>query len=268
MKTKLTIFTAVASLLVSSLSTQATLSVVDVGLIKTNLLNAKRDFAEQLLHGQRALEQIQHLRSQIDQIDDYLDRFGDPKSISIEVFNEAVGFLKEVELTRTTNEILKDLKGEEVFQVDTTSPYSAVSKEIVVDGNVIENRNANVFAPEVAVQRAFSNYQRVQVSVLSRRQKLKAELEKNLQQIKRAATASEVQKLNIITRNIEAQLALTDRELQFAANEAILQNQRNQLNRQIQAKVRVQNERTSLRVTQKRNVQLYQFPSQPIPFKR
>ena len=251
---------------VASVGLSGTVPVVDAGLIKTNLLNAKRDFAEQLVHGKRALEQIQHLRSQIAQVDRYLDRFGDPKAVSIESFNDAVRFLKDSGLTTSTQEILKDIRGEEVFQNGGVS--MSPSRDILIDGRAVEQRKVEVFKPEVAAQRSFFNYGRVQESVLLRRETLKAELERNLDRVKRATTASEVQKLAIITRNLEAQLALTDRELQFAANEALIQVQRNQVDSQIRAKAQVQEERVRFRVAQKRNVQLYQFPSKPIPFKR
>ena len=255
-------------LLISVVSSEAAVAVVDIGLIQTNLANAKRDLVEQIAHGKRALEQIQHLRSQIRQIDDYLDRFGDPKSISIETFNEVVGFLKNVELAKSTDEILKGLKGDEIFDNSGPSPYSTVSSDIIVDGETVARRDSEVFAPEVAARRSFEHYNAVQTSVLSRRQELKVELERNLQQVRRATTASEVQKLDIITRNLEAQLALLDRELQFASTEALIQFQRNQVEAEIRNKVRVQEERAKLRVSQERNVQLYQFPTTPIPFKR
>lgn len=263
---KMTLLASLCWLSVASEGSCGTLPVVDVGLIKTNLLNAKRDFAEQLVHGKRALEQIQHLRSQIEQVDRYLDRFGDPKSVSIDTFNDAVGFLKDAGVISTTQEILKDLSGEEVFKKRNAS--QPLSRDIVIDGSRVEQRRTKVFEPEVAAQRSFSHYSEVQESVLSRREKLKSELERNLERVKRATTASEVQKFGIITRNLEAQIALTDRELQFAANEALIQVQRNQVDSQIRAKARVQEERSRFRVAQKRNVQLYQFPSKPIPFKR
>jgi len=266
MKKILSLLASALWLLMVSVSSGGTLPVVDVGLIKTNLLNAKRDFAEQLIHGKRALEQIQHLRSQIAQVDRYLDRFGDPKSVSIDTVNEAVVFLKDSGVITSTKEILKDLSGDEVFYGQGTS--QPLSQDIVIDGNSLERRYSKVFEPEVAARRSFSHYSKVQESVLYRRQKLKSELERNLERVKLAATASEVQKLAIITGNLEAQIALTDRELQFAANEVLIQVQRNQIDSQIRAKARVQEERARFRVAQKRNVQLYQFPSKPIPFKR
>jgi len=249
-------------------ATSAAMPVVDVGLIQTNLFNAKRDLAEQIIQGQRALEQIQHLRSQIEQVDDYLDRFGDPESITLEVFNEVVGFLKEIELAKTTTEIQEGMKEDEVFQTQDFSPYSEVSPNIVIDGEAVSQRDAKVFAPEVAARRAFAHYHSVQESVLQRRQELKAELERNLQQVKQATTSSEVQKLDIITRNLEAQLALVDRELQFASNEALIQFHRNQVEAQVQAKARLQEERARHRVAEQRNAQLYQLPNSPIYFKR
>ena len=266
MKMKMTIVAGLSWLAFALEGFAGAIPVVDVGLIKTNLLNAKRDFAEQLVHGQRALQQIQHLRSQIEQVDRYLERFGDPRSITLETFNDAVRFLNQSGILTSTSEILRDIRGEEVFQQrDSIQP---LSREITIDGRNVGQRKTAVFEPEVAVQRSFTHYRDVQESVLSRREQLKTELERNLARVNRATTASEVQKLGIITRNLEAQLALTDRELQLAANEALIQVQRNQVDAQIRAKARVQDERARFRIAQKRNVQLYQFPSKPIPFKR
>ena len=69
MKMKMTIVAGLSWLAFALEGFAGAIPVVDVGLIKTNLLNAKRDFAEQLVHGQRALQQVQHLRSGADERD-------------------------------------------------------------------------------------------------------------------------------------------------------------------------------------------------------
>lgn len=104
-------------LLVSTISTAA-LPVVDAGLIATNLHNAKKDLLEQLLQGDTQEDQLKQLHTQINQVDDFLNRLGKLEDVNdLPGFNkDAEAFLKELERNLPSFEIIRDLDPEELFR--------------------------------------------------------------------------------------------------------------------------------------------------------
>ena len=258
----------VALWLALSGAASATISVIDINSIRTNLLNAKQALAEQVLHGKHQLEQIRHLVRQIEQADNYLKRLGDPKSVSLSTFNEAVGFLNELDFSKSSEDIIEGLSGEEIFSATPHSPHKAITPEIIIDGRAVALRDTTVFTPEVAERRTHTHYRDVRASALRQRARIKKEIEATLGQLRAASTASEVAKLNTLLRALESNLAANDREVSFAANEVLTRHLENEMERRVQSKARVQREREALRLGTKNDLQFYRLPTTPLKFKR
>ena len=144
----------------------------------------------------------------------------------------------------------------------------AANPDIIVDGKAVAKRNAEVFTPEIAARRSLDHYREVRSSALQQRKRIKAEIETSLQQLRIASTSSEVAKLNTLIRALEAQLSANDREIQFAASEVLTRHLHNQVEEQIQAKARVQQQRATLKVGTKKDLRFYRLPSKPLFFKR
>jgi len=247
---------------------EAVRPVVDLKLIRMNLLNARRALAEQVVHGTRQVEHIQKTITQIRQLDSYLERFGDPEKVTLAAFNEAVGFLEELGFNKTSEEISRDIQGREIFQQSTDSPYTPLSANIVLEGEVVATRDTEVFKPEVAARRSLTHYREVRSRVLDNRQRIMAEIETSLKQLKAASTASEVSKLNILIRTLESQLEASDREMAFAANEVMTRYFQNLVEERVEEKARVQKERETLRHSVEKDIQTYRLPTRPLYFKK
>lgn len=255
-------------LLVSTISTAA-LPVVDAGLIATNLHNAKKDLLEQLLQGDTQEDQLKQLHTQINQVDDFLNRLGKLEDVNdLPGFNkDAEAFLKELERNLPSFEIIRDLDPEELFRAKSGSPYKPVDKDIVIGGEKAGEINGMTVRPELAARRAAEHYERVRSEVLTKRSTLKDELDASVRLVRDATTAAEVQKLTAVINAIQTQLAATDSDLRFASDELSARYFQNKIEEDIQQKVGVQTDRAALTSGMRKYLDLFKLPSEPALFK-
>ncbi len=250
-------------------SSFSALSVVDVGLISTNLKNAKRDLLEQLLQGVTQEQQLQQLLAQIRQTDDFLKRLGKLEEVDdLPGFRlEAEAFLKELELNLPSFEIIRDIDPEELFHKGNNSPYDTIEKDILIDGEKVAEVDGEIVKPELAARRAVEHYQQVKSEVLRKRSLLKGELESSMRQIRDAATTAEVQKLTAVINGLNTQLSATDSDLHFAANELTARYYQNKIEEDIRKKVDTQQDRAALKSGMRKHLNLFKLPSEPLIFK-
>jgi hypothetical protein len=206
-----------------------------LGLIKTNLFNAKRDLAQQILQEANQKTQILKLANQIRQLDDYLQRFGKPEDVELEALGEVFKFLQSLEINKTSREISKDFDPEEMFREVPNRPYRKLERGIVVDGKVVAERDSQVYAPEVVARRSLEHFRDVQAAALKKRSSVKKQISLNFQKLEQAETSSEVQKLAIVIGGLQSQLAATDSEIQFAASEATTRYYQHQIEKDVKS---------------------------------
>lgn len=265
MKPLLFLSLAVIALLQPS---QAAISVIDISQIRSNLFSAQRQLTQTIIQGKNQIEQIRQLARQIQQAQTHLERLGDPGKVTIRTLNDALIFLNRLELNLSSEDIINGLDAEEIFAARPPGPYQAVDREIRVNGEVIAQREASPFAPEVAARRSFSHYRQVRAATLERRRAIKQELETTLRQLSTASTASEIQKLNVVIRNLEAQLAATDREISFAASEAATRFYESEVEKKVQLEAERQAKQAAFKTAADNASRFYRLPSQPVLFKR
>lgn len=238
------------------LQSLAGLAVVDVGLISTNLQNAKRDLIEQVF-------QEGNQQEMIGQIDEYLDILGHPGKVDLELINKILKFLGVVGVSLDSEEIIRDLDENEIFVNKAGTPYEAVQQDIVVGGEVVAQIDPKAFKAEVATRRTVQHYRDVRSEVLKQRSELKTELSQLLLKLRAADTDSEVQKLSIVAKALDTQLAAIDREIAFAADEVMSRWVELQLEEKIQAKAQIQKDRAAARIATEKDLQFYRLPSSP-----
>ncbi len=247
---------------------QAAVSVIDITQIRSNLFSAQRQLAETIIHGKNQIEQIRQFAQQIEQAQTHLKRLGDPRKVTIQTLNEALMFLNRLELNLPSDKITEGLKSDEIFASPRSSPYQTVERDIRVNGKVIGRRDAEPFTPEVATRRSLSHYRQVRGATLERRRIIKRELEASLRQLSQASTASETQKLNVVTRNLESQLAAVDREIAFATSEVETRFYESQVEKEIQIKADRQAKQAAFKAAADNAARFYRLPNRPTLFKR
>lgn len=262
------IFLFACVLLFTAPAAQAVYPVQDISLIRTNILNARRDLAEQILQGTRQVQQIKALYERVQQAQTHLERLGDPRKVTLETVEEALDFLKLLNLSLNSEGLTQDVRGAELFERGDAPLTGSIPRSIVINGEAVADTDASVFLAEAAAHRANQHYEKVRDTALENRARIKAAMSRTLQQVQHATTSSEVQKLGIVLRSLESQLAANDREIDFASSAQLAAYLRQQNEKDIAAKLTVQREREGLRVSTERDLRLYEISTKTVPFKR
>lgn len=244
-------------------------SVTDALLIKTNISNARRDLVEQLLQFENGAVQIEQLIAQVKQAEDLLTRLGKPDSIrDLPGFGREINaFLREIERSLPSFEIVREIDPNEAFEHDEKSPYGPIKKEIIIDGEKVGEVDARTIIPELAERRTIRHYQDVRASVLEKRAQLKGDLELTMTRLRNASTTAEVDKLNAVINGLKTQLAVNDSDMQFAASEVATRHYQNLNEEGIRKKVQIQKDRADLTKGMKDHLDFFVLPSKPALFK-
>ena len=243
----------------------AGLPVTDSGLIATNKANATRDYAEQLLHEVNQQAQILRLAKQIQQLDNYLERFGNPATVAeLKGLDQLEDLLRLPQSNRRSDDLISDLDGAEVFENE--SVYRSTPEEVVLDGETVGERDTQWYKPEAAANRSLEHYREVRSSVLQRREIIRAEIAQAMAQVRNAQTSSEVQKISVVMTGLKAELDAIDREMEFAASEATARMFQNEVQRKIERKAEVEASRAKLREGTRRDAETYRLVWPPVLF--
>lgn len=255
--------------LISLLPSIGGLAVTDWALITTNVQNAKRDLIEQLLQADNQIQQIRHLLSRVKQAEDLLQRMGRPDQITdLPGFGREVNeFLKQIERSLPSFEIIREIHPDEVFQTNKNSPHETISKDIRINGRKIGEADGKTVLPELATKRTIAHYQDVRASVLKKRSQLKLELDRTVKRLQNASTTAEVDKLNAVVNALQIQMSANDADMEFAANEVMTRHFENLNQDRIRQKIQIQKDRADLKEGMKNHLNFFELPNRPPLFK-
>ncbi len=243
------------------------LPVVDTLAIASQRLTAERDYLEQLVHGLEQADQTLKLVDEIKRLDTLLERHGDPGTIKdLEGLEELYRQLKTAPVLQLPELKVTDLKPDEIFRSLDSQLHPKLEKDIILDGKVEATRDEQIYHPEVAERRSLENYQKVKASVLTRREQLRQSMAGTVKAIQNAPTTSEVQKLSAVLVGLQAELQSADHELDFAAGEVQAQVSANTTEKEILRKAAVERERAILRVSTRKDAEIYKLFTTPIHF--
>ena len=265
MKVFILIIFVLAALLGVGTQVQAAYPVIDVRAIYTEVVNSRRDLAQQITQVQNQRQQILQLTSQIAQLDDYLDRFGNPAQIQLQELKDLYQLVRELPVSKSSKE-LKRLLSDDILFVEQDL-YDPISKDIIVDGEIVTSRDASPYQPNLAARQGFMEYHQLQNEALDKREAIDRDLQVALRKLESASTASEVEKLAVVIGSLNAQRAEVSREIDLAASTAMTRHLQNQAEAEIARKARDQEQRVSLKVGMRKSLNTYRFPSGPTLFK-
>lgn len=240
------------------LQLHAALPVVDAGNIHTQLIVAKRDLLEQVLQETNQQSQILHQIEQIRQVDQYLERFGDPSNVDLELIQAALKLLEEVGLLKTGDEITENITRDDLES--NQSVYADIGPEIMVHGKALKPREIDPLKPDLAARKTYAYYDTVLSESLKRREVLQTELSDIYRQLKTANTDSEVQKLQVAATNIQSQLDLLHADVELAAQEAQIRQIRNESEQELARKAHAQNSMADLQASFRELPATYKLP--------
>lgn len=232
---KKTILLALAALLPFAQPTRA-ITVWDPGLASLTQANHLKEITQFLEMVGNQVEQLKTLQSQLEQVTEYVDRFGDPESLlDITGVDQLLDDLKFEGLGKNTTELRKSASGESAINYDGGGIYKKVPQK--TESEVKVTRNPDNYKQYAAVHEAAKNFATVHDDVQERRTELKKTIGETTTALEASTTDAETQKLTGVLVAQSAQLQAIDRELQFATYQVVLQDieNRNEEARQSQA---------------------------------
>jgi len=210
--------------------------VTDIGAYAISEKNHLTELAQFLEMVSNQVEQITTLNDQLDQLTTYVDRFGDPDALKdIVGVDDFLDSLKDNGVVKNIKTLRQAADGKKAISYTASGLYKEISEQ--TQGGTSVTRNTGDYKKFAAVHEASKNYREVHEDVQERRTALKGDIAETTQALENSATDAETQKLTGVLVAQSAQLESIDRELNFAAYQAILQDieNRNDEARQSQA---------------------------------
>ncbi|HEY3913203.1 MAG TPA: hypothetical protein VGN61_01850 [Verrucomicrobiae bacterium] len=193
------------------------------------------------------MQQIQQLTAQLQQLQQFNKAFGDPSlMLTVPGANNLIFNLEQpsVAVTFTASEQASD--GAAALTYNANGLYDAIGATFTTpQGNAVERNPADYRSFE-GVNRATENYTNVTAAALQRREALKATIASTTQALQAATTASQVQKLTGVLIGLNSALTATDKEIDQAGTQSLVQDIENRNDNEKQAKARAEEQETDL----------------------
>lgn len=220
---------------------QAQLVVYDPAVHTQEILDEAQNIAKYVEMINNQIQQINTLTSQLQQLQQYNAAFGNPAVlVNITGANQLTSDLNQAVVGHSLVTIQTDSQGSEAMTFNGNGLYHTIGQTFQTpSGNEIQ-RQEDIYRENAAIQNAAVNYTNVFNDATQRRLSLRASISATIQKLQNATTASEVQKLSGVLVGLDADLADTDKEIDQAANLALVQDAENRNDKDTQSKARLE----------------------------
>lgn len=251
--------------------------VIDAAHIASNRVSHAIDYVQQVLHEAnqqtqiaKEIEQVTQLYEQIDQLyeqiaqmDDYLERFGDPKSIlDLAGVDGLLAELGQATAGLDIEALLPNITGEDFFGFDGSGIFQPIAPTISL-GEAEFERDAVRYKPNDAVRATIAQYREKKEDVVERRDQLRGEIVETTGQLQAAETDSEVKKLTGVLLGQQTELQAIDRELDIARGDAEARALENENQTEAEAKARAEESARRFEEGNRADVQTYKIDRSP-----
>jgi hypothetical protein len=215
--------------------------VYDPALHTQTIIDEAQNLAKYVQMIDNQVQQINTLTSQLQQLQQYNQVFGDPsKILNLSGFTSLISDLGDTGVGQAVGQLETASQGIDALHYDANGLYHNVGATFTTpDGNSL-SRNVNLYRQFAAINETTKNFTVVYADVTSRRDLLRQDIASTTEQLRAATTASEVQKLTGILIGLNAELSATDKELDHAASVSTVQNAENQNDQAKQQQARVE----------------------------
>jgi len=219
----------IAGSLLCIASANAQWVVYDPALHTQNIIDEAQNIAKYVQMIDNQVQQINTLTSQLQQLQQYNQVFGNPsKILNLAGFTGLISDLQDTGVGQAVGQLENLAQGIDALQYDANGLYHNVGTTFTTpDGNSV-SRVPNLYRQFAAINETTKNFTGVYADVVSRRDSLRQDIAATTEQLRAATTASEVQKLTGVLIGLNAELSATDKELDHAASVSIVQNAENQ----------------------------------------
>jgi hypothetical protein len=198
------------------------------------------DTAQQIA---KQVEEIGVLTSQLNEFKNYESLFGNPSQVVLSMVAPLATDLQGVEPGQNLENLLGKANGSSAMTYNNNGIYTTVGTSFQTPRGQTIQRSTNQYQRFSAVINTASNYVTVADNAAQRRATIKTNIAQTIQQLQKATTDAEVQKLHGVLTSLNGDLASTDDEVNQAAASATVQDiqNRNDQQKQIQALTEQQN---------------------------
>lgn len=236
-----TIQVVLVSLCLGAVSTSAQYIVYDPTLNTQTAMNQVENLAKYVEMIDNQIQQINTLTSQLQEIQQYRQAFGDPsKILNIVGVDGLVQDLQKTGLGQTMSSLQGLAQGADALQYDSNGLYHEIGATFTTPRGASVSREADSYKPYSAINETTKNFSEVYGDVLSRRKTLKLQIAATTQKLQSATTASEAQKLTGVLVGLNSALAATDKELDQALGLSLVQDSENRNDQQKQQQARAE----------------------------
>ncbi len=198
------------------------------------------DTAQQIA---KQVEEIGVLTSQLNEFKNYESLFGNPSQVVLSMAAPLATDLQGVEPGQNLENLVGKANGSSAMTYNNNGIYTTVGTSFQTPRGQTIQRSTNQYQRFSAVINTASNYVTVADNAAQRRATIKTNIAQTIQQLQKATTDAEVQKLHGVLTSLNGDLASTDDEVNQAAASATVQDiqNRNDQQKQIQALTEQQN---------------------------
>jgi hypothetical protein len=231
---RIIIITAIA--LPLAFSARAQYIVYDPTMNIQQILDTAKEIAKQV-------EEIGVLTSQLNEFKNYESLFGNPSQVVLSMVAPLATDLQGVEPGQNLENLVGKANGSSAMTYNNNGIYTTVGTSFQTPRGQTIQRSTNQYQRFSAVINTASNYVTVADNAAQRRATIKTNIAQTIQQLQKATTDAEVQKLHGVLTGLNGDLASTDDEVNQAAASATVQDiqNRNDQQKQIQALTEQQN---------------------------
>jgi hypothetical protein len=198
------------------------------------------DTAQQIA---KQVEEIGVLTSQLNEFKNYESLFGNPSQVVLSMVAPLATDLQGLEPGQNLENLVGKANGSSAMTYNNNGIYTTVGTSFQTPRGQTIQRSTNQYQRFSAVINTASNYVTVADNAAQRRATIKTNIAQTIQQLQKATTDAEVQKLHGVLTSLNGDLASTDDEVNQAAASATVQDiqNRNDQQKQIQALTEQQN---------------------------
>jgi hypothetical protein len=199
------------------------------------------NFAEYVQMVDNQVQQISTLGSQLQQLEQYNAAFGDPsKVLQVTGVNGLVADIEHPPVGEPLLQIQLSANGTEALNNNGNGLYHEVGVSFTTPSGQTVTRVADDYKPIAAIDTATQNYTNVYADVQQRRAALKTQIAATTEALQASTTDAETQKLQGVLTGLNAELAATDKEVDQALGQTLVQQAQNQNDQAKQAQARTE----------------------------
>jgi hypothetical protein len=250
-----------------ALPVQAQWEVYDPAVHTQIIIDHVEDVAKFVEMIQKQVEQINTLTAQLQEIQHYVDLFGDPAKISKVVGADVlIKDLQSSSIGQTLGELQGLADGVQALNYNANGLYHNIGGMVSTPaGNQIP-RNEKDYRPFAAINKTTENYNQVYADVLRRREVLKEEIAAATEQLEAATTDAETQKLSGVLVGLHADLSAVDKEVDQALGLTLVQDAENRNDKEKQAQARIEEQQAAFTESIKNYSGTFKLSAEPPAF--